>query len=80
MQMATPSGNRYMLTVIDDYSRFTYARLLTQKNQATKAIKDYVAVVSNLSERKSKILRTDNGKDYVNEELKQYLKKEGITH
>jgi transposase InsO family protein len=36
-------------------------------------------VVSNLSERKPRILRTDNGKEYANEQLKQYLKKEGIT-
>jgi transposase InsO family protein len=37
-------------------------------------------MVSNLFECKPKILRTDNGKEYVNEELKQYLKKEVITH
>jgi hypothetical protein len=57
-----------------------HIRSPTQKNEGPQAVRDYVPMVSNLFERKPKILWTDNGKEYANEELKQFLKKEGILH
>lgn len=33
MQTATPSGKKYFLTLIDDYSRFTVTRLLKTKTE-----------------------------------------------
>lgn len=80
MQTATPSGNRYFLTLIDDYSRFTVVRLLKSKDEVPDAIKDYIAVMSTRFGKKPMILRTDNGKEYMSLEMSDYLRKEGIQH
>lgn len=40
MQTLSPSGCCYMLTLIDNYSRFIYVHLLTQKSQAPRAVRD----------------------------------------
>ena len=39
--MLTRGGNRYFITFIDDYSRFTYVFLLKHKDEAFHAFKVY---------------------------------------
>lgn len=39
MQTATPSNNRYILTIIDDYSRYTEVHLLKQKLEVCVKLK-----------------------------------------
>uniref|UniRef100_A0A5S6QQU2 Integrase catalytic domain-containing protein n=1 Tax=Trichuris muris TaxID=70415 RepID=A0A5S6QQU2_TRIMR len=80
MPTVTPSGNRYMLTLIDDYSRFTVVRLVKSKDEVTSAIKEYVAKMKNRFGKKPIAFRTDNGKEYVGLELKKYFREEGIEH
>jgi len=41
MQTATPTGNKYFLTLIDDYFCFTIIRLL--KDEVPSVIKEYIA-------------------------------------
>lgn len=80
MQNVTPSGNRYCITLIDDYSRFTMVRLVQNKTEVTQVIKDYVTLTENQFGRRIKVLRTDNGTEYVNRELSKYLSDKGIVH
>lgn len=42
MPTQTPGGRRYIMTLIDDYSRYTYVFLLRQKLQATEVIKNFI--------------------------------------
>ena len=46
MQKKIPNENRYFLTIIDDYSRFTVVRLMKTKDEVTNIIKKYVAAMS----------------------------------
>jgi len=80
MQTVTPSGNKYFLTLIDDYSRFTVTRLLKTKDEVPDVIKEYIAAMSVRFDRKPLALRTDNGREYVTTELTSFLRKEGIQH
>lgn len=52
----TRGGNRYFITFIDDYSRFTHVYLLKTKDQAFEMFKCYKALVENKLEKKIKIL------------------------
>jgi hypothetical protein len=62
-----PSINKakYVLTFIVDYSRHTYAYLLGKKFEVFEHLKDFKAHAKNQSEKRIKILRIDNGGDYV---------------
>lgn len=64
MQTTTPSGNRYMVTFVDDFSRFTVVRLIQTKDEVTDVFRQFVAALKNQKGKKPKILRTDNGKEY----------------
>ena len=61
----TPSyGNsRYVLTFIDDFSRYCWVYFLNkQKSEVLEIFKVFKALVENLSGNKIKVLRIDNGK------------------
>ena len=58
---ATPSGNKYFLLLVDDMSRFMWLRMLSSKDEAPAAIKNFKAAVEVETGRRLKTLRTDRG-------------------
>lgn len=78
MQTMTPSGKRYMVTFIDDYSRYTHIYLLTHKYEVSDALKAYLTLVKNKFDRKVKLIRSDRGGEYLSTHLRKYLVNEGI--
>jgi len=59
MQTATPSGNRYFLTMIDDYSRYTKVYLLKNKSEVPAKITEYVKYVQTKFNKTPKVIRSD---------------------
>lgn len=78
MQTKTPGNKRYVLTLIDDYSRYTVIHLMEHKSEATEKIQDYVQRMKIRFHKVPKIIRSDQGREYVNAKLKDFLRKEGI--
>jgi transposase InsO family protein len=75
---ATPAGNRYILLLVDDATRFMWAVLLPSKDAAAEAIKKIKAAAEVESGRKLKVLRTDNGGEFTVAEFAAYCADEGI--
>lgn len=73
-------GSRYYILFVDDYSRMVYVYFIKQKSEAFACFQKYKAMVENQLNRKIKILRSDNGKEYCNKDFDNYLAKEGIIH
>jgi len=53
---------------------------MRHKNEALKAFKVFVTTVENKWERRVKVLRSDNGLEYTNNEFLSYLESKGIEH
>ena len=47
INIKTPSGNKYLLTLIDDFSRFTYVYFLRNKSQTLSKLQEYFELVKN---------------------------------
>lgn len=73
-------GKRYILTFLDDHTRKVFVYFLDKKSEVCKYVKDFIKLVENQCTRTVKILRSDNGTEYVNHELSNYLKSKGIIH
>jgi transposase InsO family protein len=75
-----PSINkaRYVLIFVDDFSRFTWIYFLEKKTELFQHLKDFKALVETQSEKKIKILRTDNGGEYVNHQIQNLFHEAGI--
>ena len=80
MQENSLGGNRYFVTFIDDKSRFTAVYFMKTKDQVLEKFEEYEAMVTNITEKKIKILRSDNGGEYTSKEFFNYLKEKGIQH
>uniref|UniRef100_A0A146LH62 Retrovirus-related Pol polyprotein from transposon TNT 1-94 n=3 Tax=Lygus hesperus TaxID=30085 RepID=A0A146LH62_LYGHE len=73
-------GGRYMMIFVDDYTRKIFVYILRYKNQAFSTFLKVKALLENETNSKIKVLRTDNGTEYVNSEFSDFLEKSGIRH
>lgn len=80
MSTMSLDGNRYYVTFIDDFSRMVNVFLIRNKNQVYNCFVKYKNLAENQLNKKIKILRTDNGGEYVNLKFKQLCEKNGIVH
>lgn len=63
------SRARYVLTFIDDFSRYTWVYFLKQKSEVFDHFQDFKAFVEKYSGKFIKILHIDNGGEYVNHQF-----------
>lgn len=80
METSSIGGAKYYVTFIDDYSRKVYVYFIKHKSDTLEKFKQFKNLVENETERKIKVLRSDNGKEYVNREYQLFLEKFGIQH
>jgi hypothetical protein len=71
-------GSLYYVTFIDDYSRKTWFYLLKTKNEVFDKFQEFKAKIENLTSKKIKTLRTDNGGEYTSKEFVAFCKSAGI--
>ncbi|GKE31675.1 retrovirus-related pol polyprotein from transposon TNT 1-94 [Tanacetum coccineum] len=80
MRVASINRKRYILVIVDDYSRFTWVRFLKTKDEAPTAI---IKCIENIQVRlKATVrnVRTDNRTEFVNQTLHEWYENVGITH
>jgi transposase InsO family protein len=65
MQEATPSGNRYFATFIDNYSRYTTLYLLKRKSDVEDRFIEFVERLKTKFGKKPKMFRTDQGGESI---------------
>jgi 5'-3' exoribonuclease 2 len=66
-------GARYMLTIIEDYSRKVWPYFLKDKLEAFSAFKEWKTMVENQTEKKFKKRRTDNGMEFCSHEFLSHI-------
>lgn len=65
----TQGRNRYFLSSIDDYSRNVWIYLLKQKSETFEKFKIWENLMKIQTRKRIKVLRTDNGLEFYNNEL-----------
>lgn len=73
-------GAKYFITFIDDYSRYVKVYCLKAKSEAYDSWRDYRSQMETQTGMKIKILRSDNGREYINDRFRNDLKENGIKH
>lgn len=80
MPCMSMSGLKYFLTFIDDFSRKTFVYFLKQKSEVFEKFKEWKALVENQTNKKLKVIRSDNGGEFVNLSFQNFMKQNGIRH
>nr|GFA69307.1 retrovirus-related Pol polyprotein from transposon TNT 1-94 [Tanacetum cinerariifolium] len=80
MRIASINGKRYVLVIVDDYSRYTWVHFLRSKDEAPEVISKFLKRIAVLLQSPVIIIRTDNGTEFKNQVLKEYFDVVGISH
>ena len=72
------SGAEYIVTFIDDHSKNTWIYFLKTKDEVFSRFKEFKALVENLTGKRIKVLRSDNGGEYTDNEFTGFCTREGI--
>ncbi|GKF97673.1 retrovirus-related pol polyprotein from transposon TNT 1-94, partial [Tanacetum coccineum] len=80
MRIASINGKRYVLVIVDDYSRYTWVHFLRSKDEAPEVIKTFLKRITVLIQSPVIIIRIDNGTEFKNQILKEYFDSVGISH
>jgi hypothetical protein len=78
MPVKSLGGSSYYVIFIDDYSRKTWLYLLKTKDEVFSKFQEFKAEIENLTNKKIKTLRTDNGGEYTSKEFVAFCKSAGI--
>ena len=73
-------GNKYRLVIVDDFFRFTWVFFLQDKSEAQGIVKKFIRRAQNEYELKIKHVRSDNGSEFRNTNVEEFLDEEGIKH
>ncbi|GJV20135.1 retrovirus-related pol polyprotein from transposon TNT 1-94 [Tanacetum coccineum] len=79
MRVASVNGNKYILIIVDDYSRFTWVRFLRSKDKAPNFIIKFLKMIQVRIKMIVRRIRTDNGTEFVNQTLREYYEKISIS-
>nr|GFA58682.1 hypothetical protein [Tanacetum cinerariifolium] len=61
MRVASVNGNKYILIIVDDYSRFTWIKCLRSKDEASNFIIKFLKMIEVRLKTHVRRIRTDNG-------------------
>jgi hypothetical protein len=78
--IASLGHSRYMITITDDFSRYTVVRFLKLKSDAANSLINYIQWAENQLNRKVKQVLSDGGGEFCNGSLKSFFNKHGIEH
>jgi len=70
-------GHRYLLIIVDDFSRYGWAILLYTKDQAKHRIIEWQAMAENQSGETLKELHADRGGEFLNDTLLSHCRERG---
>jgi transposase InsO family protein len=73
-------GSKYGLVIVNDFSRFTWVFFLQDKTETQGTLKHFLRRAQNEFELKVKNIRSDNGSEFKNLQVEEYLEEEGIKH
>ncbi|GKD98108.1 retrovirus-related pol polyprotein from transposon TNT 1-94, partial [Tanacetum coccineum] len=72
MRVASVNGKKYILVIVDDYSRFTWVKFLASKDEAPDFIIKFLKMIQVRLNATVRNIRTDNGTEFVNQTLQDY--------
>nr|GEX10136.1 hypothetical protein [Tanacetum cinerariifolium] len=80
MRVASINGKRYVLVIVDDYSRYTWTHFLRSKDETPEVLIYFLRLVQRGLHAQVRIIRTDKGTKFLNQTLHAYFAAEGILH
>ncbi|KAJ9536628.1 hypothetical protein OSB04_un000177 [Centaurea solstitialis] len=79
MKFQSLAGRKYILVIVDDFSRYTWTKFLKSKDETSSLIINFIKAVQVQLNLPVQTVRTDNGTEFKNIVLKTFYNTFGIT-
>ncbi|GKD18121.1 retrovirus-related pol polyprotein from transposon TNT 1-94, partial [Tanacetum coccineum] len=80
MRIQSINGRKYILVIIDDYSRFTWVKFIRSKDEVPEFVIKFLKMIQVHLNAIVRNIRTDNGTEFVNQTLRTYYEEVRISH
>nr|GFB88477.1 hypothetical protein [Tanacetum cinerariifolium] len=80
MHVKSVNGKKYILVIVNDYSRFTSVKCLRSKDEASDFIIKFLKMIQVRLKVPVRRIQTDNGTEFVNQTRREYYVQVGISH
>nr|GFB51178.1 retrovirus-related Pol polyprotein from transposon TNT 1-94 [Tanacetum cinerariifolium] len=80
MWVESINERKYVLVIVDDYSRYTWTHFLRFKDETPEVLIDFLRLVERGLHAQVRIVRTEKGTEFLNKTLHAYFASEGIHH
>ncbi|GJR52670.1 retrovirus-related pol polyprotein from transposon TNT 1-94 [Tanacetum coccineum] len=80
MRVQSIKGKKYILVIVDDYSRFTWVKFLRLKDETPEFVTNFLKQIQVGLNKTVRFIRTDNGTEFVNQVMSEYYEGVGIFH
>ncbi|KAI3715717.1 hypothetical protein L6452_22703 [Arctium lappa] len=80
MRTQSLGGKKYVLVIVDDYTRYTWVKFPRSKDETPDVLITFLKTTQVNLQKQVKILRTDNGTKFKNKTVEEYLESVGISH
>ncbi|GKE97901.1 putative ribonuclease H-like domain-containing protein, partial [Tanacetum coccineum] len=80
MRIQSINGRKYILVIVDDYSRFTWVKFLRSKDEVLEFVIKFLKMIQVRLNATVPNIGTNNGTKFVNQTLKAYYEEVGISH
>nr|GFC03655.1 hypothetical protein [Tanacetum cinerariifolium] len=80
MRVERVNGKKYILVIVDDYSRFTWVKFLWSEDETPNFIIKFLKMIQVRLKVPVRRIRTYNGTEFVNQTLRDYYEEVGISH
>ncbi|KAJ9552993.1 LOW QUALITY PROTEIN: hypothetical protein OSB04_017038 [Centaurea solstitialis] len=74
------NGKKYILVLVDEFSRFTWVEFVRKKSQVPMLLINLLKRLQVLHGMQVRVIRSDNGTELKNSTIEDYLASAGITH
>ncbi|GJS87733.1 retrovirus-related pol polyprotein from transposon TNT 1-94 [Tanacetum coccineum] len=80
MRVQSINENKYILVIVDDYSRFTWVKFLRSKDETPEFVIKFLKQIQVGLNKTVRYIRTDNGTLFVNQVLTELYESVGIFY
>ncbi|GJZ80900.1 retrovirus-related pol polyprotein from transposon TNT 1-94 [Tanacetum coccineum] len=75
IKVQTINGKKYILVIVDDYSRFTWVKFLRSKDETPEVVIKFLKQIQVSLNKTVRNFRTNNGTEFVNKDLTDYYER-----
>ncbi|GKB16506.1 retrovirus-related pol polyprotein from transposon TNT 1-94 [Tanacetum coccineum] len=80
MRIQSINGRKYILVIVDDYSRFTWVKFLLSKDDIPEFLIKFLKMIQVRLNATVRNIRIDSGTKFVNQTLRAYYEEVEISH